>query len=48
MISKAEIIDYPTEKLYTIGTVSKLTGVGAITLRAWERRWLEASTGSRR
>jgi DNA-binding transcriptional MerR regulator len=28
----------PEEKLYTIGTVSKLTGVGAITLRAWERR----------
>lgn len=27
------------EKLYTIGTVSKLTGVGAITLRAWERRY---------
>jgi DNA-binding transcriptional MerR regulator/methylmalonyl-CoA mutase cobalamin-binding subunit len=31
-------IEYPDEKLYTIGTVSKLTGVGAITLRAWERR----------
>ena len=31
-------IDNPEEKLYTIGTVSKLTGVGAITLRAWERR----------
>ncbi|HET6564709.1 MAG TPA: MerR family transcriptional regulator [Xanthomonadales bacterium] len=30
----------PTEeKLYTIGTVSKLTGVGPITLRAWERRY---------
>jgi DNA-binding transcriptional MerR regulator len=29
----------PDEKLYTIGTVSKLTGVGAITLRAWERRY---------
>ena len=28
-----------TEKLYTIGTVSKLTGVGSITLRAWERRY---------
>jgi len=28
-----------SEKLYTIGTVSKLTGVGAITLRAWERRY---------
>ena len=27
------------EKLYTIGTVSELTGVGAITLRAWERRY---------
>jgi len=27
------------EKLYTIGTVSNLTGVGAITLRAWERRY---------
>jgi DNA-binding transcriptional MerR regulator len=25
--------------MYTIGTVSKLTGVGAITLRAWERRY---------
>ena len=31
--------DGSTEKLYTIGTVSKLTGVGAITLRAWERRY---------
>jgi len=31
--------DSGTEKLYTIGTVSKLTGVGAITLRAWERRY---------
>ncbi len=29
----------PGEKLYTIGTVSHLTGVGAITLRAWERRY---------
>ena len=29
----------PSEKLYTIGTVSRLTGVGAITLRAWERRY---------
>ncbi|HEY5777046.1 MAG TPA: MerR family transcriptional regulator [Xanthomonadales bacterium] len=28
-----------SEKLYTIGTVSRLTGVGAITLRAWERRY---------
>jgi DNA-binding transcriptional MerR regulator len=27
------------ERMYTIGTVSKLTGVGAITLRAWERRY---------
>ncbi len=39
MNAKAEIIEYPAEKLYTIGTVSKLTGVGAITLRAWERRY---------
>ena len=39
MNAKAEIIEYPGEKLYTIGTVSKLTGVGAITLRAWERRY---------
>ena len=39
MPDKAKIIDYPAEKLYTIGTVSKLTGVGAITLRAWERRY---------
>ena len=38
MSGKADIIEYPGEKLYTIGTVSKLTGVGAITLRAWERR----------
>jgi DNA-binding transcriptional MerR regulator/methylmalonyl-CoA mutase cobalamin-binding subunit len=29
----------PAQKLYTIGTVSQLTGVGAITLRAWERRY---------
>jgi DNA-binding transcriptional MerR regulator/methylmalonyl-CoA mutase cobalamin-binding subunit len=29
----------PAEKLYTIGTVSQLTGVGVITLRAWERRY---------
>jgi len=35
----AESIEYPAEKLYTIGTVSKLTGIGAITLRAWERRY---------
>jgi len=33
-----DIIEHPGEKLYTIGTVSRLTGVGAITLRAWERR----------
>ena len=39
MNKTASIIDYPNEKLYTIGTVSKLTGVGAITLRAWERRY---------
>jgi len=39
MNNTAEIIDHPGEKLYTIGTVSKLTGVGAITLRAWERRY---------
>ncbi len=32
-------MDPESEKLYTIGTVSKLTGVGAITLRAWERRY---------
>jgi DNA-binding transcriptional MerR regulator/methylmalonyl-CoA mutase cobalamin-binding subunit len=38
MNARAETIDHPEEKLYTIGTVSKLTGVGAITLRAWERR----------
>jgi DNA-binding transcriptional MerR regulator len=39
MNSSAQIGDHPGEKLYTIGTVSKLTGVGAITLRAWERRY---------
>jgi DNA-binding transcriptional MerR regulator len=39
MSEPAQIIDYPGEKLFTIGTVSKLTGVGAITLRAWERRY---------
>jgi DNA-binding transcriptional MerR regulator len=39
MNASAKVIDYPSEKLYTIGTVSKLTGVGAITLRAWERRY---------
>jgi DNA-binding transcriptional MerR regulator len=35
----AKVIENPGEKLYTIGTVAKLTGVGAITLRAWERRY---------
>ena len=39
MNSTAEVLEHPGEKLYTIGTVSKLTGVGAITLRAWERRY---------
>ena len=39
MNSSTEPADHPGEKLYTIGTVSKLTGVGAITLRAWERRY---------
>lgn len=39
MNNTAEVTDHPGEKLYTIGTVSKLTGVGAITLRAWERRY---------
>lgn len=39
MNATEKIIDYPGEKLYTIGTVSNLTGVGAITLRAWERRY---------
>jgi len=39
MNNTAEVIEHPEEKLYTIGTVSKLTGVGAITLRAWERRY---------
>jgi len=39
MNNTAELLDYSGEKLYTIGTVSKLTGVGAITLRAWERRY---------
>jgi DNA-binding transcriptional MerR regulator/methylmalonyl-CoA mutase cobalamin-binding subunit len=39
MNDPAQVIDYQNEKLYTIGTVSKLTGVGAITLRAWERRY---------
>ncbi|MDT8319117.1 MAG: MerR family transcriptional regulator [Xanthomonadales bacterium] len=39
MTANARDTDHPNEKLYTIGTVSKLTGVGAITLRAWERRY---------
>lgn len=39
MSDKAEVLDYAAEKLFTIGTVSKLTGIGAITLRAWERRY---------
>jgi MerR family transcriptional regulator, light-induced transcriptional regulator len=39
MNSPAEASENHGEKLYTIGTVSKLTGVGAITLRAWERRY---------
>ena len=39
MNESAQVIDIANEKLYTIGTVSKLTGVGAITLRAWERRY---------
>ena len=39
MAQTAQNVDPSTEKLYTIGTVSKLTGVGAITLRAWERRY---------
>ena len=39
MNAKADIIEYPGEKLYTIGTVYKLTGVCAIMLRAWDRRY---------
>ena len=39
MNNAAQGIEHPGEKLYTIGTVSKLTGVGATTLRAWERRY---------
>jgi len=39
MSSQNQDSSAPEEKLYTIGTVSKLTGVGAITLRAWERRY---------
>ena len=38
MNAELTAIEQPDEKLYTIGTVAKLTGVGAITLRAWERR----------
>jgi DNA-binding transcriptional MerR regulator/methylmalonyl-CoA mutase cobalamin-binding subunit len=38
MSASASKTSLPGEKLYTIGTVSKLTGVGVITLRAWERR----------
>lgn len=39
MSAQAAVKNTTGEKLYTIGTVSKLTGVGAITLRAWERRY---------
>jgi DNA-binding transcriptional MerR regulator len=39
MPESAQAADLPAEKLFTIGTVSRLTGVGAITLRAWERRY---------
>ena len=39
MNAQADVVEHPNEKLYTIGTVSKLTGVGAITLRARERRY---------
>jgi DNA-binding transcriptional MerR regulator len=39
MTSNAQNESQVDEKLYTIGTVSRLTGVGAITLRAWERRY---------
>jgi len=38
-MNNAAAIEHPEEKLYTIGTVSRLTGIGAITLRAWERRY---------
>lgn len=31
-------IEYLDEKLYMIGTISKLIGAGAITLRAWKRQ----------
>jgi len=31
-------IEYLDEKLYMIRTISKLTGAGAITLRAWKLR----------
>ena len=39
MTSPVEATADSSPKLYTIGTVSKLTGVGTITLRAWERRY---------
>ena len=39
MQQKIQNTSNTAEKLYTIGTVSKLTGVGVITLRAWERRY---------
>jgi len=39
MNAQVKTAELPVEKLYTIGTVSNLTGVGAITLRAWERRY---------
>jgi DNA-binding transcriptional MerR regulator/methylmalonyl-CoA mutase cobalamin-binding subunit len=39
MSSAAERTRRADEKLYTIGTVARLTGVGSITLRAWERRY---------
>jgi DNA-binding transcriptional MerR regulator/methylmalonyl-CoA mutase cobalamin-binding subunit len=38
MNAPAKKTDPHGEKLYPIGTVAKLTGVGPITLRAWERR----------
>lgn len=39
MIDETTLAPSPNEKLFTIGTVSRLTGVGSITLRAWERRY---------
>lgn len=39
MSAAVQRVENSSEKMYTIGTVSKLTGVGAITLRAWERRY---------